>query len=558
MCTTASLKITTVAPWVLWNDDDIVLSVPNSPSPEFRQVDLAWLKVYLRRWLGSDSSTWNNALEECGWTDPHRGLSEDDITERDRIIGEFRKAQQLCQEEKLQEAFLIYGRFHQQAMETQRRRVDRHRSFPPFLHFTLKQITKLYNEIYPEILGIVSHERSVVDAFLVEVVEREIDSKSADKLCILRDLLGYALPEIPERGQQLGIRMLWLLQTIFGPSHGETLPAIKYLAESYIYDGYKLDVDRRYRFAPLSSSESPVGDYAEPDQHTDMHISVVSSGSSEGEYSESEACVSWQEESSSPQRLENIEASPRLSGFSEGDDFECEAWKRKNSISRERLENVDASFTLPNSPKPNDGKSAIHVSWEERQSIINQHLEYMEADSSATDEHILHYRFVFGLELLKNERIAEAQAILKETFHKRQQVYKDCHDRLKGFMEELFEAYCSEQVGSEVDREFRSAWKTGAFINDLVEFCLEQERYSELEILTQECSFPKIETRRETEDGTLGIWYQSTSAQALLAKHKTPGDSYYWEDSRMYFGHGTGLLWFMRDLQIQFQRPLPR
>lgn len=157
--------------------------------------------------------------------------------------------------------------------------------------------------------------------------------------------------------------------------------------------------------------------------------------------------MSWQEkESSSRQRLENIETSPRLSGFSEGDDFECEAWKRKNSIGRERLENVDASFTLPNSPEPNDGKSAIHVSWEERQSIINQHLEYMEADSSATDEHILHYRFVFGLELLKNERIAEAQAILKETFHKRQQVYKDCHDRLKGFMEELFEAYCSEQV----------------------------------------------------------------------------------------------------------------
>lgn len=70
-----------------------------------------------------------------------------------------------------------------------------------------------------------SHERSVVDAFLVEVVEREIETKSADKLCILRDLLGYALPEIPERGQQLGIRMLRRLQTIFGPSHGETLPA---------------------------------------------------------------------------------------------------------------------------------------------------------------------------------------------------------------------------------------------------------------------------------------------------------------------------------------------
>ena len=78
--------------------------------------------------------------------------------------------------------------------------------------------------------------------FLAEVVEEEYHTKNVALLCVLRDICGYRIienwgVEIQDTLQNI----LDIMQSIYLPDDPETHLALKYLAESFVFDGYHGD-----------------------------------------------------------------------------------------------------------------------------------------------------------------------------------------------------------------------------------------------------------------------------------------------------------------------------
>ena len=79
--------------------------------------------------------------------------------------------------------------------------------------------------------------------FLAEVVEQEYHAKTTALLCVLRDICGYRIIENwgleVQDTQDTLQNILDIMQSIYPLDDPETLLALKYLAESFVFDGYQ-------------------------------------------------------------------------------------------------------------------------------------------------------------------------------------------------------------------------------------------------------------------------------------------------------------------------------
>lgn len=75
--------------------------------------------------------------------------------------------------------------------------------------------------------------------FLAEVVAEVFETKNVALLCVLRDICGYCIiKHYPHEVQDVMQNILEIMQPIYLLNDSETLLALRYLAESFVYDGY--------------------------------------------------------------------------------------------------------------------------------------------------------------------------------------------------------------------------------------------------------------------------------------------------------------------------------
>ncbi|KFY19431.1 hypothetical protein V493_07966, partial [Pseudogymnoascus sp. VKM F-4281 (FW-2241)] len=127
-------------------------------------------------------------------------------------------------------------------------------------------------------------------------------------------------------------------------------------------------------------------------------------------------------------------------------------------------------------------------------------------------------------------QVSEAHTLIKKFFIKRGKLYNENHIRVKGFIDPLLKSFCvawRASIAQGEDKEFDA--QEVNFISDLLIFCLESERYDELEILLQECCCPIKETRADSSDGKFRRLYSRyNGAQIQLAQLRAPGgDSFF-------------------------------
>ena len=140
-------------------------------------------------------------------------------------------------------------------------------------------------------------------------------------------------------------------------------------------------------------------------------------------------------------------------------------------------------------------------------------------------------------DLLSDGNVAEAKPILRNIFEGRVGAFGEEHLQSQHFIDDLLDGYCKEypDLPLEKDKIFDSS-----LIDDLINFCLTQEAYEEVDTLVQECVFPRKDTSASSGDDSFRGWddfeiRSEPRVQARLASYRTPLGSWYWEDSRTYF-----------------------
>jgi hypothetical protein len=138
-------------------------------------------------------------------------------------------------------------------------------------------------------------------------------------------------------------------------------------------------------------------------------------------------------------------------------------------------------------------------------------------------------------ELLVQGRVEDAHSMIKRFFEARRKFYNERHDRITRFISPLLKSFCLAWKES-IERKPKAFDPQKAnFINDFLNFCVEAQRYDELEILLQECRCPITQTRANSpSDIFYDFDYDETRVQGQVAHIFAPGDSLYWEDSRTY------------------------
>ncbi|KAH0562123.1 hypothetical protein GP486_003183 [Trichoglossum hirsutum] len=165
--------------------------------------------------------------------------------------------------------------------------------------------------------------------------------------------------------------------------------------------------------------------------------------------------------------------------------------------------------------------------------IIDRHLQDLNwLSGSATFEN-LRFPYAVARDHLVNGRKTEAHNLLRRIFTQRGKIAGETHTRLNSFIDSLLKSFCQSLDGPTC-RSTLWGRVNDSFINDLLEFCLENEKYVELDTLVQECAYRITETRADTPNGEFWNWQLVNDTQHKLAKHRTPQSSFYWEDSRMY------------------------
>lgn len=143
-------------------------------------------------------------------------------------------------------------------------------------------------------------------------------------------------------------------------------------------------------------------------------------------------------------------------------------------------------------------------------------------------------RFTEAQRELAKGRLDQGYDIVNKISTAREQLCGENHARLKPFLHRLLKAYCQalqDEFAGETQR-FRNRTN---FTDDILEFCIATERYQELEVLLQERRTRFHETRSTSPDDKFWPWaQQDTGAQSQLAQLRSPGEDFYWEDSRTY------------------------
>ena len=140
--------------------------------------------------------------------------------------------------------------------------------------------------------------------------------------------------------------------------------------------------------------------------------------------------------------------------------------------------------------------------------------------------------------LLNHGQIQSAKKILRDIFDRREIAFGERHTVSQEFIDELLEDYCTDFEGEPSDR-YRNNLDC-AFVDDLIEYCINRKAYDELDAFVQETVFPREDTNSVSDDRVFIKWGHFRNdpipkVQPRLASHQTPRWGCYWEDSRMYF-----------------------
>ncbi|KAJ9644708.1 hypothetical protein H2199_003671 [Coniosporium tulheliwenetii] len=188
-----------------------------------------------------------------------------------------------------------------------------------------------------------------------------------------------------------------------------------------------------------------------------------------------------------------------------------------------------------------DGHFRSVYPWPQREKWIHQHAAQLRKDLGADHPHALKYRYAMARTVLAEGSASEAKDLLREAFDGCVSASPDVHTDCDTFIDGLLEAYCEEYAGKGLTRDGYNGFRIdGAYVDELVQFCLGQEAYEEIDALVQGCAFPQKATNARSRDQAFANWFQfeikgGCKIQPRLASYKAPRSHMYWEDSRMYF-----------------------
>jgi hypothetical protein len=179
-------------------------------------------------------------------------------------------------------------------------------------------------------------------------------------------------------------------------------------------------------------------------------------------------------------------------------------------------------------------------------------------------DHPAYLRYMHGLAVvnLAFGTVERAKTLLREVFDRRERVFGETHSKTLTFIDDLLQTYCETILQEDDDDDSaepqfkpppRSRSKLrrrpvvmqvqfldSLLLDELVELCLDNEAYKEVDGLVQECHrFPHKTTARDSPDEDYRNWAQfgikpGCQIQLRLASFKVPDADFYWEDSRMY------------------------
>jgi len=161
--------------------------------------------------------------------------------------------------------------------------------------------------------------------------------------------------------------------------------------------------------------------------------------------------------------------------------------------------------------------------------IVNRHLSSVKR--KPLDLYSLRYFYGLGTIHLERHEKIDATALFQHTFDGRIQVLGETHAASSKFIKPILESFCSKNAGKMV---FDGEPDPHALIHDLVKFCLEEEKFNEVEILIEECLWHDgiFELFTERQDRFISV--TENSIQYTLATHRSPGHYVYWRDTRLY------------------------
>jgi hypothetical protein len=179
------------------------------------------------------------------------------------------------------------------------------------------------------------------------------------------------------------------------------------------------------------------------------------------------------------------------------------------------------------------------IPWSQQKVWALRHGLQLKKDLGPDHPDSLRYHYAMARATLAKGNPATVKDMLREVFDRREKAFGEVHSKSLNFIDNILDDYCEERTGAALDYSRLEVWDS-SLIDDLIEFCLEQEAYEEVDVLAQECNFQRKVTNTHSPNEAFSGWYQfemkgGCRVQARLASIKTPAEDWYWEDSRMYF-----------------------
>lgn len=351
--------------------------------------------------------------------------------------------------------------------------------------------------------------------YLVHIIPHLLDHTETGMLFLARNLSYYLLlrpgsADGPFAAQDASVLVFNKLRACLGEDHPETLLALKDMTESFLvgkmlYGPYRSDFAWEIQLA---------GDLDYPD---DDKISV-------GLGSEGPEVLR------DPRGLRNLETLSLSSDSSPSED----------SITQRQ---------------PNHQDQGIIPTWQEMHQLCLRHGQHLVASTGENSRPYL--RFLHGLasahlayDTTPEEAINSAFPLLRDLFSRRESVFAETHSETLTFIDDLLRTYCEDSAvkhrrSSKVDYtdlEATAEELDCVLLDELLELCLDSEAYDEVDDLLAECRIACVEgnpTTKASLNEVFEDWSQfelkeGCRVQPRLASFKSPGGSFYWEDSRMY------------------------
>jgi hypothetical protein len=182
------------------------------------------------------------------------------------------------------------------------------------------------------------------------------------------------------------------------------------------------------------------------------------------------------------------------------------------------------------------------------EALIHRHLAYLNIYEDLYDKDSLNYFYGIGRVFLLQEMDEEAMGLVRQAFIGRTVCFGEVHKESEIFIDGLIRSLCETRKGKTYNLSGNTRDRSHTIIDDLIGFSLEEERYAEAESLIWECLIPTKDLKRTSANSPnddFPVLYSKPpkwhGVQSRLACHKTPGGSFFWEDSRMYLCRWAGV-----------------